>query len=66
MKTNPAARRLMKTRIIVLCTVLAAIGGLEFYLGASFVGRMGQTTASQTDSPAAPSMHLGALVDGGR
>ena len=62
MKTNPAARTLVKIRLLLFCVSLAAIVGLEFYFGASFAARIGQITALQTDSPAAPNMDLGNLM----
>ena len=62
MKTNPAARTLVKIRFLLLCASLAAIVGLEFYFGAAFAARIGQTTVIQTDSPAAPSMNLGDVM----
>ena len=49
MKTNPAARTLVKIRFLLLCASLAAIVGLEFYFGASFAARISQTTVIQTD-----------------
>jgi len=62
MKTNPAARSLVKIRCLLLCASLAAIVGLEFYFGAAFAARIGQTTVIQTDGPAAPSMNLGDVM----
>ena len=62
MKTNPGARTLVKIRLLLLCASLAAIVGLEFYFGAAFAARLGQTTVIQSDSPAAPSMDLGDVM----
>ena len=62
MKTNPAARTLVKIRFLLLCASLAAIVGLEFYFGAAFAARISQTTVIQTDSPAAPNMNLGDVM----
>lgn len=62
MKTNPAARSLVKIRFFLLCTSLAAIVGFEFYFGADFAARIGQTTGLQTGYPAAPSINLGDLM----
>ena len=62
MKTNPAARTLVKIRFLLLCASLAAIVGLEFYFGAAFAARIGQTTVIQTDGPAAPIMNLGDVM----
>ena len=58
MKTNPSARHLVRIRVMMVCVALAAIVGLEFYLGAFLAARIGQTTARQTDSPAAPNVSL--------
>ena len=62
MKTNSAARSLVKIRFLLLCASLAAIVGFEFYFGADFAARIGQTTALQTDYPAAPTMELGDVM----
>jgi hypothetical protein len=62
MKTNPAARSLVKVRFLLLCVSLAAIFGLEVYLGASFAARVGQIAVIQTDTPAAPPMDLSDLM----
>jgi len=62
MRTNPVARTLVKIRFLLLCASLAAIVGLEFYFGTSFAARIGQATAIQRDSPAAPNMNLGDVM----
>ncbi|HZR17931.1 MAG TPA: hypothetical protein VFE51_11450 [Verrucomicrobiae bacterium] len=51
MKTNPVARYLVLIRLIMVCAALTAIGGVEFYLGASLAARIGQTTARQDQDP---------------
>jgi hypothetical protein len=45
---------------------LAAIVGLEFYLGASLAARIGQTTACHTDSHAAPDINISDLMAAAR
>jgi hypothetical protein len=66
MKTNPSARYLVKIQRIMVCVALAAIVGLEFYLGASLASRIGQTTACQTDTPAAPDVNIWDLMAAAR
>ena len=66
MKTNPAARNLVRIRLVVLGTALAAIVGLEFYFGSAFAARIGQTTGIPSDRPAAPNMNLGDLMAAAR
>ncbi len=51
MKTNPAARALVRIRVVLMCAALAAIVGLEFVVGQSLAARIGQVTASQTEAP---------------
>ena len=50
----------------MVCAALAAIVGLEFSLGESLAARIGQTTARQTDSPAAPSVSISDLMAAAR
>lgn len=66
MKTNPSARRLVRIRVIMVCAALAAVVGLEFFLGASVAARIGQTTARQTDNPAAPNVSISDLMAAAR
>lgn len=66
MKTNPVARSLVKIRFIVLCALLAAIVGLEFYLGSLFAARIGPINMIQNQTPAAPNMDLGDLMSAAR
>jgi hypothetical protein len=66
MKTNPSARYLARIRLIMIYAALAAIVGLEFYLGASLAARIGQTTACQTDSQAAPDVNISDLMAAAR
>jgi len=41
---------------------LAALVGLEVYLGESLAARMGYTTAPQTDGPQAPSVGIADMM----
>jgi len=66
MKTNASARYLVRIRVIMVCAALAAIVGLEFSLSQSLAARIGQTTASQTDSLAAPSVGVADLMAAAR
>jgi hypothetical protein len=66
MKTNSAARFLVRIRVIMACAALAALVGLEFSLSQSLAARIGQTTARQTDSPAAPSVSISDLMAAAR
>ena len=66
MKTNASARYLVRIRVIMVCAALAAIVGLEFSLSQSLAARVGQTTARQTDSPAAPSVSVADLMAAAR
>jgi hypothetical protein len=66
MKTNSAARYLMRIRVIVVCAALAALVGLEFSLSQSLAARIGQTTARQTDSPAASNVSISDLMAAAR
>jgi hypothetical protein len=66
MKTNSSARYIVRIRTIMLCATLAAIFGLEVYVGASLATRIGQTTARQTDSPAAPNVSISDLMAAAR
>ena len=62
MKTNPAARMILKIRFVALCVAIAGMAGLGFTLGQSPVARLGQTTALQCQGPQAPHMSLGDLM----
>jgi hypothetical protein len=66
MKTNASARYLVRIRVIMVCAALAAIVGLEFSLSQSLAARVGQTTARQTDSPAAPTVSIADLMAAAR
>jgi uncharacterized membrane protein len=66
MKTNASGRYLVRIRAIMLCAALAAIVGLEVYLGESLAARMGHTTAPQTDGPQAPSVGISDLMAAAR
>ncbi len=62
MKTNPAARSLVRLRFLLFCALIAALVGLEFYFGSSFAARIGQPTVIQSAIPASPNMDLGDLM----
>ena len=66
MKTNSSARYLVRIRVIMVWAALAAVVGLEVYLGESLAARIGQTTARQTDSPAAPNVSISDLMAAAR
>ena len=66
MKTNASARYLVRIRVITLCAALAALVGLEFSVSESLAARFGQSTARQTDSPAAPSVSISDLMAAAR
>jgi len=66
MKTNSSARYLVRIRVIMVCAALAAIVGLELSVSESLAARIGQTTARQTDSPAAPSVGISDLMAAAR
>ena len=66
MKTNPSARYLVKIRVIMVCVALAAIVGLEFYMGTSLAARIGQTTARQNEGPQAPNVDISDLFAAAR
>ena len=66
MKTNRAARLILKTRFVVFCVAIAGMAGLGFTLGQSPVARLGQTTALQCQGQQAPSMSLGDLLAAAR
>jgi hypothetical protein len=62
MKTNPSARWIVRIRIIMLCLGIAGIVAAELGLGQSVATQVGQITATQTDSPQAPSMDISDLM----
>jgi len=66
MKTNSAARYLVRIRVIMVCAALAAIGGLELSVSESLAARIGQTISRQTDSPAAPSVGIADMMAAAR
>ena len=66
MKTNSWMRFIVRIRVIVVCAALAAIVGLEFSASESLAARIGQTTARQTDSPAAPNVSISDLMAAAR
>jgi len=50
----------------MLAAALAAVFGLEAYLGAFLSAQIGQTTARQTDSPATPNVNISDLMAAAR
>ena len=66
MKTNSAARYLVRIRVIVACAALAAIVGQEFSVSEALSARITQTTAHQTDSTQAPSVGIADLMAAAR
>ena len=50
----------------MVCVALAAIVGLEFYLGVSLAGRIGQTNALQNEGPQAPNVDISDLFAAAR
>jgi len=62
MKTNPAARILVRVRLLLLCASLAGILGLEFYGSTFLAASIGQTTALTTAYPAPPNMNFGDVM----
>jgi len=66
MKTNPSARRIRKFRGVLGCLAIAAIVGVELWLGQSVVSRIAHTTGRQTDSPAVPNVNISDLIASAR
>jgi hypothetical protein len=66
MKTNSAARWLVRIRGIVICLALVGMVGGAFSLGESLAVRVGRTTARHTDSPAVPSVSIADLMAAAR
>ncbi|MGO8929183.1 MAG: hypothetical protein ACLQU3_20140 [Limisphaerales bacterium] len=66
MKTNRSARRLVRIRGIMLGLALVGMVGVAFWLGESLAARIGQSTAHQTDSPAAPNFSISDLMAAAR
>jgi hypothetical protein len=66
MKTNASARYLVRIRVIMVCAALAALVGLEVSISESLAARIGQITARQTDSPAAPNLSISDLMAAAR
>jgi len=62
MKTNAAARGILKIRVIVFCLAVVGMAGVGFSLGELLTVRFGQITALQTGSPQAPTVNLGDLM----
>jgi hypothetical protein len=66
MKINASARYRVKIRDTMLAVLLATVFGLEVYLGVSQAARIGDTSALQTDSPAAPSVSFSDVMAAAR
>jgi hypothetical protein len=66
MKINASARYLVRIRVIIICLAIAAVAGIEFWVGESLAARIGQTTALQTDSPPAPNVSISDLMAAAR
>jgi len=66
MKTNPSARYLVRIQVIMVCVAIAAIAGLEFYVGTSMAARINQTTARQTEGPQVPNVSISDLMAAAR
>ena len=58
MKTNSFVRSILRIRVTVLCLAIVGLVVAEVGFGRSLAARIGQTTARQTDSPAAPSVSI--------
>jgi len=62
MKTNRAARVMLKIRFIALCVAVVGMAGLGAKLGESSNVRWVQAAALQVQYPQAPSMSIGDLM----
>jgi hypothetical protein len=62
MKTKSSARRIVRIRDIMLAVGMAAIFGLEVYLGASLAARNGHTTTQQKDDSTIPNASISELM----
>ena len=62
MKTTAAARRAVKLRLALTALTIAAILGVELWMGFSMATRIGQTTGSRTDSPAVPPVSFSEML----
>lgn len=63
MKTNPIARRVLKTRKIALCLALVGTVGIAFASGQTLATRVTQYAAiPQTQGPQAPTVDLGVVM----
>ncbi|SPE52939.1 exported hypothetical protein [Verrucomicrobia bacterium] len=65
MKTSRSARRVVRIRALAVVLAIAAIAGVEFWLGTSMVERIGQTTGVQTDGPPVPEVNFSDLMAAG-
>ncbi len=61
MKTNPSARKAVKTRRAVVCAGVALVLAGTFFLGLSLAGRVPQAAAAQSECPPVPNASLGDL-----
>ena len=66
MKTNPAARYLVRIRVIMVCAAIAGIAATEFVVSQSLAARINQTAVRQTEGPQAPNVSLSDLMANAR
>jgi hypothetical protein len=66
MKTNAAARSLLRIRAIALCLALVGMAGTAFTSGGFLAARFGQNTVCRTDCPPMPNVNLGELMAAAR
>lgn len=62
MKTNPAARRFVRVRGIVMCLVIVGMVGIAFELGDSLAKQLGPNPAPQTEGQPVPKVNLGEVM----
>jgi hypothetical protein len=62
MKTNSAARRLVRIRSIVLVLAFLGMVPMAFSFGGSMAARIGQYTTVQAEAPQAPSLSIGEFM----
>lgn len=58
MKTNQAARRILRIRTLITRLALGALLAMNFWLGESLVGRIGYTTGVQTNGQPVPNVNF--------
>jgi hypothetical protein len=62
MKTNQAARRIVKVRATVMCLALVGMVGAAFWLGGSLAARIGQSSGPQSEVLPVPAGSIADLV----